>query len=251
MGETFNAIKFLSLLLIIFVSFNTSYASTDNIEKARILFLEGKYLKAIEVCKSLNTLQSLILQSRITSIYTYFYIKNDLAQKEYLKSYEIAKKAIEIDSSNPESYVEAAHSLGRYGQQIGIISAISMGIADRVKNYLVTALSLDNQNVIANISIGIWHAEIINQAGKTIGRTIYGAKKNKARYYFKKAYELNNNQIGILYELAYGYYLLGEKDDTEKSKKLISKLLIMENYAHMDSLYKIKAENLKKKLKFY
>ena len=66
MGETFKTIKFLSLLLIIFASFNTSYASTDNIEKARTFFLEGKYLNAIEVCKSLNTQQSLILQSRIS-----------------------------------------------------------------------------------------------------------------------------------------------------------------------------------------
>ena len=249
MGKIIRLVKILLLLTFFFYFLNSLNAnSNDEIQNARNLFLKGDYQGAIELCEALNTAESLVLQSRIISIYTYFYKNNDEAEKNYLKAYKLAKKAININMNNSETYVEAAHSLGRYGQQIGILSAISMGIADRVKKYLSKALFLDSNNVIANLSLGIWHAEIIDKAGKFIGGGVYGAKSKEARKLFQKTLQLNNNQIGLLYELSYGYYLLGEEMDIEKSKELISKLLKIENYSHMDSLYKIKAQNLLKLL---
>ena len=35
------------------------------------------------------------------------------------------KSAIKINPNNDNAYVEAAHSLGRYGQKIGIMAAIT------------------------------------------------------------------------------------------------------------------------------
>ena len=161
--------------------------------------------------KLLNTksIEALVLQSRILSIYTHFHLKDRDAEEKFLKSYEIAKSAIQIDPDNDEAYVEAAHSLGRYGQKIGIMSAISKGIASRVKKYLDKALEINPNNILANLSKGIWHAEIINQAGKAIASTVYGANIDKALIHFEKVKKhKNSNEIGVLYELAYGYYLL-------------------------------------------
>ena len=247
MGEIVKLIKIMSLVILFFFYFNILKSNTyDEIQNARDLFLEGDYKEAIQLCKSINTAESLVLQSRITSIYTYFYKINDEAEESYLHAYKLAKKAINMNKNNPDTYVEAAHSLGRYGQQIGILSAISMGIADRVKKYLAKALFMDSNNIIANMSLGIWHAEIIDKAGKLIAGGVYGAKSKEARKLFQKTLQLNNNQVGLLYELSYGYYLLGEDEDIKKSKDLIIKLLKMKNYSHMDSLYKEKAQNLLK-----
>ena len=60
------------------------------------------------------------------------------------------------------------------------MSAITKGIADRVKKYLNKALEINSNNILANLSKGIWHAEIINQAGKTVAKAVYGAKVNTA-----------------------------------------------------------------------
>ncbi|MDA9558671.1 hypothetical protein N9R86_01725 [Alphaproteobacteria bacterium] len=108
-----------------------------------------------------------------------------------------------INENNTLAYTEAAHALGRYGQEIGIMSAITEGIATRVKTYLDKALTLDNNNIIANLSKGLWHAEIVNQAGQVLARAVYGAKPETARVYLSKVINLNSNansdDIAILY----------------------------------------------------
>ena len=129
--------------------------SSDNLNQARKLFLEGSYKNAIEEASKYNTVDAKILESRIISIYTHFYLKDKTAEENFLKSYEVAKLAIEIDPTNDGAYVEAAHSLGRYGQKIGIMSAITKGIADRVKRYLNKALAINPNNILANLSKGI------------------------------------------------------------------------------------------------
>ncbi len=222
--------------------------SNDDLDKSRALFLKGEYESAIKEASNYDTAEAKILESRILSIYTHFYLKDKAAEEQFLKAYEIAKTAIKIAPENDEAYVEAAHALGRYGQEIGIMAAISEGIADRVKRYLNKALSYDDKNIIANISKGIWHAEIVNQAGKTLARALYSANPEIAKEHFKKVFNQNNNEIGILYELSYGYFLLGEKEDLNLSLKYIEKLLSLDNKSHLDKLYKEKAIKLKNKI---
>ena len=105
----------------------------------------------MQLMKHLNLilLKQKILQSRILSIYTHFYLTDGKAEENFLKSYAVAKTAIEIDPKNDNAYVEAAHSLGRYGQKIGIMSAITKGIADRVKKYLDKALEINSNNIFS------------------------------------------------------------------------------------------------------
>lgn len=251
MGKVFKLKNIVSIFLF-FILFSSLLGSKDDkLQEARSLFLKGKYQEAINFCNLIETVDSYVLQSRIISIHTYFYKNGEHAEKEYLKAYNIAKKAIKNGNLNANAYVEAAHALGRYGQEIGILHALSKGIADRVKKYLTKALSLHNENIIANISMGMWHAEVLNQAGRTIGKVVYGADIEKARFFFAKAYELNNQQIGLLYELSYGYSLLGEEKDILRSNQLIEELFNIDNFSHMDSLYKKKANKLKIELEKY
>ena len=126
--------------------------------------------------------------------------------------------------------------------------AISEGVADRVKKYLDKAISMDENNIIANLSKGIWHAEIINQAGKTLAAALYGARTEIAKKHFEKVYNLNSNEIGVLYELSYGYFLLGNDEDLEVSLKLINKLIKLSEISHLAKLYKEKAVKLKSKI---
>ena len=241
-----NINKIIIFLFLLFFKISSLFCENINLDAARYEFLEGNYELAIEIAGKINSPDAQVFQSRVLSIHTHFFKEGDEAKKHYLKAYEIVSNILNKNKNHVEANVEAAHALGRYGQEIGILSAISEGIADRVKSYLNTALKINNDNIIANISKGIWHAEIINQAGKTLGSVIYGASARDARNHFQKVYSLNNSEISILYELSYGYYLLGEKEDLLISIEYLKKLLSMKNKSHLDQLYKKKAIKLKK-----
>ena len=175
-------------------------------------------------------------------------MKDEEAKKKFLEVYEMIKEISLEEVENIDIYTEAAHALGRYGQKIGIMSAITEGIADRVKRYLDKALQINNFHTLANLSKGLWHAEIINQAGKTLGKALYGASLQKARDHFSKAYDNGKKEISILYELSYGYYLLGEDEDLLLAKKHLKELSLIENKAHIEKIYKNKAIILQKKI---
>ena len=240
----------LKKLLLIPAAFfvNLLCANDQSVALARQEFLLGNYDKSIGIANKLNTIEAKIFQSRAISVYAHFFLEDEMAKEKFLDAYQIMKKLSFKYPGNAEIYTEAAHALGRYGQKIGIMLAISEGIADRVKNYLDKALKIDNNNIIANLSKGLWHAEIINQAGKTLAKVIYGADINKAREYFTKAYNINSQEISVLYELAYGYYLLGTDADLLLSKKLLKHLLSLQEKAHIDQYYKDKALKLQNKI---
>ena len=240
-------------LHIIFLNFvlfinNLLFANDQSLELARHEFLSGNYDKSINIAKKIDTIEAKVFQSRAMSVHAHFFLKDEIAKEKFLASYQIMKKLYSETSDNADIYVEAAHALGRYGQKIGIMPAITEGIADRVKKYLDKALIIDNTNIIANLSKGLWHAEIINQAGKTLAKAVYRADAKKARDHFAKAYNASNKEISVLYELSYGYYLLGNDADIMLSKKYLKHLLSIEGVAHIDKLYKNKAKILQNKI---
>lgn len=237
------------IYIVLINSWSKSLISSQiDLNAAKQEFVNGNYNKSILLASKINTVESMIFLSRTISIYTNFFKKGEEAKESYLKAYNISKKALSINENNTLAYTEAAHALGRYGQEIGIMSAITEGIATRVKTYLDKALDLDNNNIIANLSKGLWHAEIVNQAGHVLARGMYGAKSEIARMHFSKVINLDSNDIAVLYELSYGYLLLGEKKDLEISKAYIEKLLNINSISNIDNLYKKKAKKLSKKI---
>ena len=221
---------------------------SENLDFAKKEFILGNYENAIAISSKLNDIDSKIFQARAMSVYAHFFLKDDVAKNKFLEAYEIVKNIPLKETQNADVYLEAAHALGRYGQKIGIMSAITEGIADRVKTYLDKALKINSSHTLANLSKGLWHAEIINQAGKTLAKALYGANLKKARNHFSKAYNSGKNEISILYELSYGYYLLGEDEDLMLAKKHLKELSLIESKAHIENLYKNKALKLQNKI---
>ena len=240
-------ISFFLYFFILFI-FCFQKIKSENLDFAKKEFLLGNYESAIDISSKLNDLDSKIFQARAMSVYAHFFLKDELAKDKYLEAYEIIKNVSLEETKNADIYIEAAHALGRYGQKIGIMSAITEGIADRVKRYIDKALKIDDSHTLANLSKGMWHAEIINQAGKTLAKALYGANIKKARNHFSKAYKSGKKEISILYELSYGYYLLGEDEDLMLAKKYLKELSLIETKAHIEKLYKNKAIKLQNKI---
>ena len=210
---------FLSFIILFF-----QQIQAENLDYAKKEFLLGNYKNAIDISSIIDDVDAKIFQARAISVYAHFFLKDEEAKNKFIEAYKIIKKVSLKEIENADVYLEAAHALGRYGQKIGIMNAITEGIADRVKRYINKALEIDNSHTLANLSKGLWHAEIINQAGKTLAKVIYGASINKARNHFSKAYDTGKKEISILYELSYGYYLLGEDEDLMLAKKYLIEL---------------------------
>ena len=236
------------LYFFIFFIFCFQKINSENLDFAKKEFLLGNYENAIDISSKLNDLDSKIFQARAISVYAHFFLKDEVAKNRFLEAYDIVKNIPLEETQNADIYLEAAHALGRYGQKIGIMSAITEGIADRVKRYLDKALKIDNSHTLANLSKGLWHAEIINQAGKTLAKALYGANLKKARNHFSKAYNSGKKEISILYELSYGLYLLGENEDLVLAKKYLKELSLIQDKAHIEKLYKNKAIKLQNKI---
>ena len=234
---------FLTFIILFF-----QYVKAENLDYAKKEFLLGNYENAINISSKIDDIDAKIFQARAISVYAHFFLKDEAAENKFFEAYEIIKKVSLEESENADVFLEAAHALGRYGQNIGIMNAITEGIADRVKKYLNKALKIDNSHALANLSKGLWHAEIINQAGKTLAKAIYGASANKARNHFSKAYNTGNKEISILYELSYGYYLLGDDEDLMLAKQYLKELSLIENKAHIEKIYKNLAIKLQKKI---
>ena len=242
-------IKKIIIFFYLFIIFNNSIKGNQfDLDNARTEFLNGNFEVSIDIATKLSSIDAKIFQARAISVFTHFFKDGEISKSEFQKAYKISKNAIAMAPENAETYVEAAHALGRYGQKIGIMSAISEGIADRVKLYLDKALSIDNNNIIANLSKGIWHAEIINEAGNTLAKVLYGADASLARNHFEKVYHINNNEISVLFELSYGYHLLGKEDDLRISLKYIEEALLKKNKSYLDKLYKNKTIKLKNRI---
>ena len=137
--------------------------------------------------------------------------------------------------------------MGRYSQLIGIVSALKEGYAEKISFHLDEAIKINANNVSAQISKGTWHAEIVDKAG-FMANILYGATSDQAREHYENALNLDKENIGFLFEISYGLYLLDSKEDRVKAKILLSKVIEAEPKNHLDELYIEKAKNLIKEL---
>ena len=171
-------------------------------------------------------------------------MEKDEAKEIFLEANKISQEIILSEPENDEAYVEAAHSIGRYSQNIGIMSALTQGLAERVSKNLNRAIEINNENILAHISKGTWHAEIVNKAGAFMAKALYKALPEHARNHYTKAKLLlkSNSQsilspIAAYYEIAYGYSLLEEDEDIKEAKRLLHKALELDSNFHIDQIY--------------
>ena len=138
---------FLTFIILFF-----QYVKAENLDYAKKEFLLGNYENAINISAKIDDIDAKIFQARAISVYAHFFLKDEAAENKFFEAYEIIKKVSLEESENADVFLEAAHALGRYGQNIGIMNAITEGIADRVKTYLDKALNIDSSHTLANLS---------------------------------------------------------------------------------------------------
>ena len=241
--------RILFKFIIIFLIFccGNLFSQNTNLDLAKSLFDEGKFEDSINEASKIDTVEAKIFSARTLAIYGHFLLEGDKAIEVFIRARKYSEESLEVDINNAEAHVEAAHSMGRYSQLIGVVTALKEGFAERIAFHLDEAIKLDPKNVNAQIAKGSWHAEIVDKAG-FMANILYGATSDQARSHYENAINLNNEEIGFLYEVAYGYALLGKKKDNVIAKELILIALELPSKNYLDTLYKQKARQLLDKL---
>ena len=92
-----------------------------------------------------------------------------------------------------------AYALGRYSQGISVAKALAQGLGSKVKESLEKTLALCPEHVDAHISLGAFHAEVIDKVGALIGGMTYGARKEVGLRHFTEALRLRpDSAIGLM-----------------------------------------------------
>jgi tetratricopeptide (TPR) repeat protein len=238
---------FILYLTIAISQLKTIYAQEDIMANANNLFDQGKYIESVTIASKDSSIEAQIFCARTLAIYGHFLLKGEEAMNVFMEARKYAERAVEIDNNNDNAHVEAAHTMGRYSQFIGVVSALKEGYAEKISFHLDLAIKINSKNVSAQISKGSWHAEIVNKAG-FMAKILYGATANQARDHYNNALNIDGDRIGVLFEVAYGLVLLDKKQDIFKAKGLLFKALETSPENHLDQLYLYKARELIKTL---
>ncbi|MGJ8662289.1 MAG: hypothetical protein ACSHWU_01505 [Marinicella sp.] len=91
-----------------------------------------------------------------------------------------------------------ALAMGRYSQSISITKALTKGLGGKVKNLLTSVLKNQPNHAEAHLAMAMYHAEIIDKVGATLGGLTYGAKAKVAEKHLSQALELVPNAINLI-----------------------------------------------------
>ena len=136
---------------------------------------------------------------------------------------ETAHRAEELQRhapSVPNAWYLYAQALGRYAQQISVMSALAEGTAGKVKASLEKTLELEPHHADAHIALGVYHAEVVDKIGGLVGRLTYGVSTDAAVKHFQKALKLNPDSAIARIEYARGLAMMFGNTKTAQMTRL-------------------------------
>lgn len=99
---------------------------------------------------------------------------------------------------NPQCQFPTALAMGRYSQSISITKALSKGLGGKIKKILSAILENQPNHAEAHLAMAMYHAEIIDKVGSTLGSLTYGANGKTALKHVEQALELVPNAINLI-----------------------------------------------------
>ena len=127
--------------------------------------------------------------------------KNKLAMFQEVMERASAQQT--ADPKNPNAHYLYAYALGRYAQGISIAKALTQGLAPKLRRALEATLKLAPEHANAHLTLGTFHAEVIDKVGKLLGKA-QGADTTTGLQHLAQALELNPDAAFVLTEVANG-----------------------------------------------
>jgi tetratricopeptide (TPR) repeat protein len=139
----------------------------------------------------------------------------DQKKEYYNTAIDIAKRALQVDSTDTQSNFVMAVALGRKAMISGVRERVAA--ARDIKKYADRAIQYDSSNAGAWHVLGRWHFKLANLSWieRAAANTLFGglpreASNEEAAESIEKAIELNQDYILYYYDLATVYDELGK-----------------------------------------
>jgi len=192
----------------------------DSLMEAWCAFHNGHYGSAAEQGEAAGVDGAVLAVTAIVA-YTDYLCEDESECEQWLEhAMQLATDAVEADPDNHSNHFCYALCAGRYSQLISITKALRKGLAGKVKAALETTLKMQPDHAEAHTAMGLYHAEIIDKIGSTIGGLTYGAKASKAHKHFEQSVALTPDTAIALIEKGNGLLLLEGDDATDDATAL-------------------------------
>jgi hypothetical protein len=207
----------------------------DKVLAAWALFHAGEFQKATEAGLKIGG-AGITVANKAQSIYANYLEKSE--KNKFALFLEVAGRAeaqAAEDPKNPNAHYQIAYALGRYSQGISVAKALAQGLGSKVKGALETAIKLQPKHADAHITLGAFHAEVIDKVGSLLGRT-QGASKDAGLTMFKTALKLNPTSAIAMVEYANGLVMLEGDKKMKEAEKLYADAAACEPLDAMERL---------------
>lgn len=162
-----------------------------------------------------------IVAAKATAIYATYLEKTEKIRLElFLQVAERAQTLTSAEPHNANAWYWHAYALNRYSQSISVAKALAQGLGNKIKESLEKTIALSPHHADARITLGAFHAEVIDKVGALIGGMTYGAKKDKSLKLFQEALQLHpGSAIGRI-EYANALVILEGEQKTKEATTL-------------------------------
>jgi tetratricopeptide (TPR) repeat protein len=186
--------------------------------EAWVLFHRGEFQKAFDAGLKAGG-AGITAANKAQAIYANYLEKSEKTKLAMFQ--EVATRAETLQGEEPKNanaYYYQAYALGRYSQGISVAKALTQGLGGKVKSALETAIKLAPKHADAHISLGTFHAEVIDKVGSLLGKT-QGADKATGLKMYQQALKLHPASAIGMVEYANGLVMLeGDKRMKEAEK---------------------------------
>ena len=195
-------------------------AAAQTMEDVSEKFNSGEFLEAAELGEAVGTSDGYAMAARALAVYGHYLADEDTRLSILERGIELSNAAIEADTASAEAYRQAAHVIGRYAENIGIIRAAREGVAGKIRDALLSAIELDPDHAEAHAAFGSWCAEI---SSNRIARWIYGNYREEAIYHFDRILELEPITKEALYQYGTRIQLVDSKNGKTTAREILTR----------------------------
>jgi tetratricopeptide (TPR) repeat protein len=220
------------------------WPKNEQVQAAWALYHAGEFHKAVEAGLKAGG-GGITAANKAQAIYANYLEKSEKTKLVlFTEVVERAEAQATAEPDNANAYYLMAYALGRYSQGISVAKALAQGLGSKVKTALETTIKLQPKHPDAHITLGAFHAEVIDKVGSLLGRA-QGASKDTGLAMFKQALKLNPHSAIARIEYANGLVMLEGEKKMKDAEKLYAEAAECEA---MDAMERLDVEMAKAEL---
>lgn len=162
---------------------------------AWLLFHNGHYADAAKAALALGD-EGIPVAIRSVVAYTDYICEDEDECTQLLEQAYLLGE--ESNSNDTNVQFTTALAMGRYSQSISVTKALAKGLGGKVKHLLTSVLENQPGHAEAHLAMAMYHAEIIDKVGATLGGLTYGANAKTANQHVDQSIELVPNAINLI-----------------------------------------------------